>query len=360
MTDHIDPSAIPQEVLQPELFANVGSFELVSPELVDAKNISDDVQAMLEGMRAKKAAVPPTLSERRDELRRKRVAQERQEYLAANPEPTTQASTPEQVDINVTPVDSAIQGKLDLGLDITPEKPEGKRVAFGRYLKRWQYDMLGGHNITYLTESEKKWMTPSRIARELFVQQKRGQNYPDGLYVDGILLNQYEYSLIPRSPEALGKASLSKTIGDNDVSQEVVKRAERSRVHTFESKLEALSDHGEKLKLRKDDIIKLQRAAAKPGYSTQTAEDMKQLIAGAWNEFTNILDVLQIKRSWTQEQRDVAGGALLNFLTQGSQNNRVRNWRTMLELSRSYLAARTNIIDNRIKTTQALLATYTK
>jgi len=338
---------------QREMLIHANGDEIIDPTLANEEGIPLAVQNLIAGMRARKNAQPKTLSEEMDELRHERVAAERADYLASlEAAPHTESESEDAIPVYQP---NPIQGQLDLGGIVLPERPEGKRVAFGRYLKYWQYDMFNDHNKSIVQPEEVAWMVPERISSILFATRGKGEPYPDGLYVDGVLLNQFEYGLIPRSPDALGKASISKTLGDNDVTSEVVERAQRSRLHTFESRLEALDTHGAKLKERRELIIKLQRAAHKPGYAVGTPEEVKPMFAGAWSEFTNILDVLHIQRNWDQEKRQVAETALLMYLTEGKQSDRVQHWSQMLELSRTYLAARSHLIDVRTKELKELL-----
>lgn len=240
-----------------------------------------------------------------------------------------------------------------------PVQHEPKRVAFGRYLKPEQYDIFGDYDLSTVTDEEKAWMTPENLSRIVFVDEKQ-QRGKDGLYIDGVLVNQYEYRLIPRSPLALGKASLSRVLGDKEVNEEVVQTAQRGRIHVLEDKVEAMAAHRAKLSDRRATIVELQHAAQKPGFSIprRSPEEVKQMFGEAWQEFTNILDTLQIQRGWTEEQRIAANGALINYLTQGSQRDRVHNWKQMLELSRKYLVARDYILNTRTRQTQTLINTY--
>jgi hypothetical protein len=240
------------------------------------------------------------------------------------------------------------------------EQAEQQRVSFGRYLKPEMYDIFGEYDLSQVTEDEAKWMTPKRIARELFAESPRSP--VQGFVVDGILLNQFEYRLVPRSPEALGTASLSKVLGDNDIDADLIERAKRGRVHALGSKIDAMATHSEKLHERRENIVKLQKLAYRPGHGNvlpdQSPDTVKFLFAEAWSEFTNILDVLQVQREWTQDQRTSAEAALINYLTQGPQRDRVMHWREMLVMARTYLVARTYLLQKRTKQTLKLLDSY--
>jgi hypothetical protein len=238
-----------------------------------------------------------------------------------------------------------------------PKPPSEDRAAFGRFLKTPLYDVFGEYHLNDLTGAQIEWMTPDRIYTELFADG--GSKRLDGLYVDGVLLNAYEFNLIPRSPRALGRASMSRVLGDNEVTQEAIERSKRGRVHALEGKRDYMGRHMLLLDARKVHIADLQKAAARPGYTVlpgQTAQHMKILFGEAWQEFTTILDVLQTRREWTDTKRNAANSALINYLTVGPQNQRVGHWQQMLELSRTYLLARTNLFRVRMNQTTDLIA----
>lgn len=244
--------------------------------------------------------------------------------------------------------------QLQLGgmeFDGTPEEeelkssePQSKLVAFGRFVKPEMYDVFGDYDLSSVTDKERLWLTPDHIAPFLF-DKACGEKQK----VDGLALNAHEYNLVARSPRSLAQTAVTRTLGDNDLSDERLAASQRSIEHTFASKREAMTTHVNKLEQRRSEIQLLRREAKAPGYAHQTPEHMKELISGAWQEFVIILDVLHIQRGWDDVKRARAEATMIHYLTQGSQSIRIGHWKAMLDLSDSYLGARVTLFKNRIK-----------
>ena len=175
--------------------------------------------------------------------RRATIAQERIDYLTEHPEELEQRH-PAVEDVVDTVVPMVLQGTLfEVNSDATP-KPEGKKVAFGRYVKSAIYKVAGEvFSYALTTEDERKMMTPKGLSRILMPPSAEVKE--DDLVVDGLLLNQVEYRLIPRSPKHVARNSSAKTYGQRDVAEnpDVHDRAKRSITHTFERMLPGMAEH---------------------------------------------------------------------------------------------------------------------
>lgn len=225
-----------------------------------------------------------------------------------------------------------------------------KMVAFGGYVKPEMYDIFGNYNLVDLSEAEKDWMTADRLRAIVFDTDKKQK-----MCVDGIALNAYEYNLIVRSPKHLGMFATAHTLRDNDLNDELIAKSNRAPIHIFEQKLEDMTTHYQSMKQQKLYLRELYKEATMPGYAHKTPERMKQLTSSAWNEFTTILDVAHIQREWDDEKRHKAEASLANYLTHGSQRERVKNWKQMITLADNYVVARVVLFDNRIKIVKAEL-----
>lgn len=337
---------------QNELFIEIG--EVFVPSEVASPDITTFTQTTLDAIRkslGNTIAGQPTLQQRMDERRRERVKQERLDYLSANPQENTQVqpSTHEAVG------ETAIQGSLNFRENAS-ERPSnsdiGKKVAFGGFLKKAIHDVSSEKNTSLLAPKERGIMHPTVVASKIF---KDSRDYrTEGLYVDGVLLNQVEYRLLPRSPRALATSTVARTLGDKDIREDsnVMNRADRSVVHVFESKEELLQAHTEKLKSIYDDLGKLSRLVHYPGFAHVDASEMTRLIAVAWNEFNNMVHVVGTKERWDQEHVQVAEIALVASFTEGPQNIRVRNFADQLRFAKRYVDARHALFTDRLKLTQ--------
>jgi len=233
-------------------------------------------------------------------------------------------------------------GKED-DLGDSSEKSKPKRVAFGGFVKPEMYDVFGDYDLSELSEQEKNWMTTEKL-RELIMSPAIEYKFA----VDGVKLNTYEYNLVVRSPEHLGRFAAAKTLGDNDLDDERLAAGDRAPKHVFESKLATMQPHLDAMRLQRSMVRELSREASKPGYAHKTEERMKELTSAAWNEFKTMLDVLHIERGWDDNLRNRADAALINYLTQGGQRDRVAHWQSMIELTDNYLTQRIALFNRRI------------
>ena len=241
-----------------------------------------------------------------------------------------------------------------------PEEVQAKRplVAFGRFVKPQMYDVFGEYQLEGVTESEKEWMLAANIAPRLF--------NPNGVYneddqgrelaVDNVAFNAYEYNLVVRSPKHLGRFATARTLKDKDIDEEVLAAGERAADHALLQKYEAMVTHKAKLQEQRSLLKELHKEAHAPGFAHKTEEKMKQLTSAAWNEFTTILDVLHVQRGWDDQKRQRAEAAMIATLTQGSQRDRVKNWKSLIELAGSYLGARIHIFTSRIESVDQRLS----
>lgn len=230
-----------------------------------------------------------------------------------------------------------------------------KLVAFGGFVKPSLYGIFGEHNLENLTEAEKSWMTAEKL-RELVLSPQQN----DRFLVDDVSLNTYEYNLIARSPSQLGKFASARVLHDNDLDDLRVKASNRAPIHVFEQKIAGMQAHGEKLNDRKNMLRELQKEVKTPGYAHKTPERMSQLIAAVWNEFMVMLDVIHLQRDWDDNKRQRAESALIGYLNQGAQRQRVANWSNALGVVDNYLTQRILLFRRKTQFTQHELERYQK
>lgn len=225
-----------------------------------------------------------------------------------------------------------------------------KLVAFGGFVKAEIYDVFSEYDLSDLTKEEKQWVSADKFREVLFGAQKSSH-----LSVDNVTFNSYEYSLVVRNPEALGRTAVSRTLGANDIDDERMAASKRAQTHVLGGKAEQMQDHLTKMRQRRADIKELQKEVRTPGYAHKTPDRMKELIGETWLELNIILDVLHVKRGWDDNQRTRAEAAVIHYLTQGPQRDRVSHWSSMLSLVDNYLGARINIFSNRVRKTERIL-----
>lgn len=344
------PEPVPQPV-PPELFIDV------SGSLVPSEAASYDettfVHSAIDAIRANLPERKQTLQDRMDELRRARVAQERQDYLDLEP---TEANQSVSVGSAVTSM--ALQGQFELGIDPTSESSltQPKRVAFGRYLKKAVHDVVGEMNPTLISEKERTTMFPDNIAPTIFRDSKR-RSEQEGYYVDDVLLNQVEYRMLPRSPRHLATSTHARTLGQLDVREDgdVLARADRSIGHVFERLKPVLRDHLGSLVSAYTDLDKLSKLVKNTGFAHVGPAEMERLISVAWSEFNNLIHVVAVQRKWDPEQIQVAGISLVSSFTEGAQNKRVKAFSDELKFAKRYLRSRVRLYENRLGITDSYL-----
>lgn len=224
------------------------------------------------------------------------------------------------------------------------ESPQNEpNVAFGKFVKPEMYDIFGDYDLSTLTDAEKEWMTSEQLEPILFNPSKDAD-----LIVRNISFNAYEFKLMGRNPRGLAATAMSGAISDNDLTEERLAAGARGAVHILEQKRNAMTLHLDKMVGSRGAIKELKKEARTPGYAHIPEARMKSLLNIAWQEFTTILDVVHLQRQWGDEQRSRAEGTLINYLTQGSQRDRVGHWQKMINLADNYLGARTSVFRNRL------------
>lgn len=340
--------------IQPELFTELEGIIIPSEDAVVDPNffrneVMDAVHKRLEGRR-------PTLQEKMDTLRRERVAKERQDFLDSQKE---EAGLLPLSQIGSAVTGFTLQGQFPIDFERS-EKPEGKKVAFGRYVKKAIYEVAGEQmSPNFLLDAEKRLMTPDGMASLLYRAPEDRSKSDEAFYVDDILLNQVEYRLLPRAPKALARSSSARTYGHLDVREdsELHGRADRSITHTFELKIEAMTEHRKGMIQRLDDIEALVRLARNPGKAWVSPEEMKRLLGSAWSEFDNMVHTLALREKWDEEHTNAARSALLHNITTGNQRERVEKFGNMLIFTKRYIKNRVSLIDNRLEASGEYLET---
>lgn len=223
------------------------------------------------------------------------------------------------------------------------------KVAFGGFVKPEMYDVFGDYDLSSVTDSERAWMQPEQLGSILFQSDRRTK-----FAIDGVVLLPTEYELVARHPVKLIEQAEARSLKDKDVDDTVLATAARSQLHALETKSEAMSSHRASLVEQRGMLSELAKEAKNPGFAHKSPERMTLLLSAAWNEFQNILDVVHIQRGWDDQARERAQAALIHYLTQGSQRDRVGHWQDMIKLADGYLGARLHVFGSRIRTVESL------
>lgn len=246
---------------------------------------------------------------------------------------------------------SAVDQPTLPGVGELPPQREPK-VAFGGFVKPEMYDIFGEHDLDTVTDAEKQWMQPEKLEAILLNPPRGTKNV-----VDGISITSREHQTLVRShnPEYIAGVAFSGVTKDYDIDDELLASAKRGEVHVLEEKRRGMADYREKLLERRTNIRVLQKEVRSPGFAHKTSVEMRSLINEAWQEFTNMLDVVHIQRDWNDEKREKAEAALMHYLTQGSSRDRVGHWNQMLTLASVYLSKRQNLFKRRIQSVDGAL-----
>ncbi len=248
--------------------------------------------------------------------------------------------------------------------ELSDTKPEGKKKlkAFGGYVKEELYKLFAGDqlDIDTVEPKEKDWI--GRNLAEVVLTRKHGKRNKDnndkdrGVFIfDGVPLNATEYTMIVRSPEKFGQAVVARTIQNQDLDDELVDKGQRSGQHAFESKLDSMQDHLQKLIEHRNMVKELQREIGMPGFAHKSDERMNQLTSVVCNELKTIIDVARPLRGWDDERTLRAKSALVAYMVTGGQRERVKHWGEMAQLCRNYLSVRISLFSKQISATQKRL-----
>lgn len=186
------------------------------------------------------------------------------------------------------------------------------------------------------------------VIKSLYPERK------EGLFVVGdIALNETEYDLFPRNIESLGKAAMAKTLRKRLDSNKDSRyaAADRSRMHTYDSKGERLAKMIAGLENEKKELEWLGDKIKSPGYALTTEAVMRQTASSVLVLcFGNILGVVGNEQSWDAATRNQAERALLVSLFTGAQRQKVANWAGWTKFAKNYTISKRNLARNRLRT----------
>jgi len=235
------------------------------------------------------------------------------------------------------------------------QRAQNKRKrAFGGFLKPAYYDPSGEHDLDQVTETEKSWMRPSRLRRELFSAPRMATS----LRLGGVSVNAVEYGKFIRSPQEYAAQAYSSVLGENDLSEEKIAAAKRAVNHQLSRRLTPMEEHLSKLQYARGDVLKLLREERSPGFAHKSPEWMTENIATTWLEFMNILHVIRQQRGWDNQTAHKAEAALIAHLVTGSQRTRVGHWIGMTRLAVDYLDARIGKFSDNVDEVKVILQNY--
>lgn len=225
-----------------------------------------------------------------------------------------------------------------------PEVDLERRNAFGRAVSLSYYD-ISPVTLEGLSTDDLALVSTLSLTEALYTG---GGDFK----IDGLTFNETEYSTIARSPRALGKAVMATTQTANMLDHNQDRRdgrVERSRLHAFESKEEAMSKLMDGLGQEKDWLDKLFKEMRSPGFAHFKEGEMRLLINNTWQiSFKNILSVASTKNGWDGETHETAERALTKKLLTGEQRTKVGYWQQMTSLARRYNRNKQSIINTRL------------
>lgn len=225
------------------------------------------------------------------------------------------------------------------------------RVAFGGFLKPELYDDQLVTPKIDISETERAWFDVKRI-KKILLGPVSYEEYQSDDRSDGVLLSAAERTALVRSPTMLARTALDRTINASiDQTDDRIEAAQRSSGHALKKKLEKMQQVSDGIGVRLSDIVELEKEAKTPGYAHKSPERMAELISASWQELLNITDVLQMKRGWSDEQKMKFRQAAKDYLTTGSQRQRVKHWRELLQLQSTYLSRKSRVFKKQIAKT---------
>jgi hypothetical protein len=241
------------------------------------------------------------------------------------------------------------------GLSIQ-QATDSKRVAFGGFLKPEMYDDQLVTPKIDISDDERKWFNVGKI-KKILVGPVSYDEFQSDDRSDGVLLSSAERTALVRSPDMLARTAIDHTINaSDDQTDERIAAAHRSSGHALEKKLKRMQEVCDGIGVRLLDIQELEKEAKSPGYAHKSPERMAELLSASWQELLNITDVLQMKRGWSDDQKMKFRQAAKDHLTTGSQRQRVKHWRELLQLQSTYLSRKSRIFKKQISKTQSVIS----
>ncbi len=223
------------------------------------------------------------------------------------------------------------------------------RNAFGRSVSLAYYD-ISPETLINVTETDLSHVEIDNIRDALYTGGGRFQ-------INGLNFNEEEYSTIVRNPKYFGRAVIAKTFsarGLDNNSDRRTETAERSALHAFSSKEEAMTNMLQGLEQEHVWLSKLHKEMKGPKYAHYRESEMRTLATSTWHiSFINMLNVTASKMEWDDETHELAEKALTVRLLTGPQRSKVGYWQQLTSLGIRYNHHKQLIIGNRLTEVQS-------
>lgn len=170
----------------------------------------------------------------------------------------------------------------------------------------------------------------------------------EGNVVDGVLLNESEYTLLVRSDTAFDTAIRARTGNANQLAIPELRehRREKSTSRAFANKLAGYEGILAGYAQERERLQKLLKWQQVPGYAQTDEWTMKSEATAAWTlSFGNILGTLAEHHQLDPRDKLDLEVAMAYKLFKGSQRDKVGYWGQMLSLSRKYNLQKTNLFE---------------
>lgn len=218
----------------------------------------------------------------------------------------------------------------------------GRKITFGRVVMPY----FGGIDPTKyhdITPAMVRAADPEKLYPYLITRSGK-------FVVDGVALSSDEYGRIPRSVSSLRTSTSNESYKKARLDTNAEHRhatAARAGQHALESRLGAIQGSLNGIRYEQTAVQGLRKQARHPGYAHETLGTMKE-----WHTtttlftFPRMLEVVGREKEWTSEQADLAKRAI-DVRLYLSGNERVGNWRGMLDVADEYGIQREELFTGR-------------
>lgn len=233
-----------------------------------------------------------------------------------------------------------------------PPRPLDKRAAFGRVPHSNFFGIDPDMLRVEISDEDINRVQPENLRSALFCDSE--------LSFGGVAFGPAEYEVIVRNEDsfeaAIGARALKASQLENNLERRHQK-AERSKLHAYESKIERLDVMLKGLEQERVGLGRLLKEMQSPKFAHMSEAELRILATSVWElSFKNILHVAAQSNGWDTETADKAEKALTYQMTSKDYKANYRYWKTMTKVALEYATVRQRLtsrnktnIENRVK-----------
>lgn len=226
------------------------------------------------------------------------------------------------------------------------------RCAFGRILTPHFFNLAPETVPAVVSPEAYERVSPDTLGKAIFAGGKQS--------VSGVLWNSEEYSAMARNVEALGQASMAKTLQARQLDPDADRRqeaAERSAVRTlfgdgihrqYYEKMQGMLATYEQ---ERHWLVRLLNESYTPGWAHMNAGDMLVLATSVWRiSFEgHLLRAVSEHSGWGREQNAEAQGAMRYSLFYDRQKTKLSYWQGLMGVAMNHNRVKSVLLKTRLK-----------